>query len=105
MATVNSAVGNVLDTVISTSNAVCNTINMVAKSASYGSNWMDAVLAKQAMGLKIDNEIFKATYVETRAVELATQRLAIEEWAERNPRTKSLYEASLELLKSAIAAK
>jgi uncharacterized protein YdaT len=105
MASLASATSNVLDTVTSASGAVCNVINMVSKSATFGSNWMDSVLSKQSVALKIDNEIFKTTYVETRAMELATQRLAIEEWAERSPRTKTLYETSLVQLKSALETK
>ena len=44
----------------------CNTVNRVAKTAVYGSNWMDSVLAKQ--GITLD-EIFKQAQVEIRAGE------------------------------------
>ena len=102
MASASAALGKVMDTVASTSDAVCNTINIVTKSATFGSNWMDAVLTRQSVTLKIDNEIFMATYLEQRAVELATQRQAIEDWADKNKRTKELYEQSLEQLKVAL---
>lgn len=102
MANVKNAVGNILDAVVTTSNAVSNTVSMVGKGATYGSNWMDSVLKKQSITLKIDNEIFASAHVETKAQELAQIRLGIEQWADTNARRKELYVQSLAQLRAVI---
>lgn len=103
MADARKAAANVLDAVVVTSNAVCDIVGLVGKTAIFGGNWMDAVLKKQAIALKVDNAIFEQSYVEVKAQELSQIRLSVEEWAERNPRSKELYELSLKQLRDAVA--
>jgi very-short-patch-repair endonuclease len=54
----------------------CNTVNIVDKKAVYGSEWMGSVITKEAITLKIDDEMFKEHYVERKAEELARQHIS-----------------------------
>lgn len=103
MASSKAAISTVLDTVVGTATAVCTTINMLGKSATYGSKWMDKVLANQTIQLAVDADIFESTYVEMRSMELTQQRAAINAYVEANPAHKTIYEQSLAQLQAAVA--
>ena len=102
MANIKVALGNVMDAIVGTSNAACNVVNLVGKTAQAGNNWMDHVLDKQQTMLKVDSFLFKNNYAEEKAQELAAKRKQTEEWAELSPRHKQLYEEALEQIKAVL---
>lgn len=104
MASVKNAAGNVLDTVVSVANTVTDTVSMVSKAAQAGNKWMDAMLASQTVAIAVDLEMFKSTYVQRKASQLAQERKTICLWADESPVNKQLYEDALVQLSAVVAS-
>jgi hypothetical protein len=103
MASAKQAVGNVLDAVIASSNAITGTVCLLGKSATYGNNWMDAVLNKQSVSLAVDQAIFEQSYRAIKAQELAQIQKTIQAWAS-DTATELLYKEALAVVDQAITS-